>query len=72
MAPMDHIKNFLRGLLDGLTIMPPRRGYRVERRGFAVDAANLRHDATAVGEDMRTILKCDQQALSAKRPPHHR
>ena len=64
---VDHLKNFLRGAADALDISPPRREYRVERRGFFVDAERLRGDFAAVGSDMRKVLKRDQQTYERER-----
>jgi hypothetical protein len=62
-----HLKKLLTSLGDALTLLPSPRGYRVERNGHRVDAANLRGDFARVGGDMRTVLKRDQQTYQRTR-----
>ena len=64
---VDHLKNLLSGAAAALDISPPRREYRVDRRGFVVDAARLHGDFAAVGSDMRKVLKRDQQTYERAR-----
>lgn len=57
---MEHLKNFLVGLGEALSMTPQPRGYRIDQHGFQADAANLRGDFAKVGADMRAALKRDQ------------
>lgn len=64
---VDHLKNLLSGAAAVLDISLPQREYRVERRGFVVDAEHLRENFAAIGSDMRKVLKRDQQAYERTR-----
>jgi hypothetical protein len=62
MRRMEHLKNFLQGLSQGITLFPEPRRYQISGGGFAADSARLRNSFAAVGRDMQTVINRDQQA----------
>jgi hypothetical protein len=54
---MKHLLNFLRGMGEIFQIAPQARAYSSNGGGFLADAANLRGDWRAVGNDLRGTLK---------------
>lgn len=61
MRLMEHLKNFFRGLSQGIMLFPEPRRYQISGGGFAADAANLRSSFAAIGRDMQTVINRDQQ-----------
>lgn len=57
---MEHLLNFLQGAASAVGIAPAPRSYRIERRGFEKDAANLRADFQSVSNGLRQALKHEQ------------
>jgi len=54
---VDHLKNLFRGASSVLDIAPVKRGYQLDRRGFATDAERLRGDFETVGRGLSKQLK---------------
>lgn len=62
MRHMEHLKNFLQGLRQGITLCPEPRRYQISGGGFAADSAQLRNSFATIGRDMQTVIHRDQQA----------
>jgi len=61
------LKNLLKNAAGAMGDSLTPRDYRLDRNGFATDAARLRGDFAAVGRDLRKTLKPSSAAGSARR-----
>lgn len=57
----EHLKKLLYGISDALTSLANGREYP-KYEGFSEDAANMRGDWQAVGNDMRKALKKEKSS----------
>ncbi len=57
----EHLKKFLAGISDALPSLANGREYP-KYEGFCLDAANMRGDWRAVGNDMREALKKEKSS----------
>ncbi len=61
------LKNLLKNAAGAMGDSLTPRDYRLDRNGFATDAARLRGDFAAVGRDLRKTLKREQQTNDGAR-----